>query len=147
MIRLLEFQEIKLDDIKALAPLFMETFNTFPWNEAWTIETVEKRLHQLINVEDFYGLLATQKENLCGFALGSMEQYYDGQHFYLKEICVKNDLRGQGIGAQILETLENTLKKQQVKEIFLYTTRGAKGFYLKKKYQEPKLLTILNKNL
>lgn len=55
---MLTFTEITPQDIKELAQLFIETFNSSPWNEQWTTETAEKRLSQMIHVESFYGLKA-----------------------------------------------------------------------------------------
>ena len=47
---MLTFTEITPQDIKELAQLFIETFNSSPWNEQWTTETAEKRLSQMIHV-------------------------------------------------------------------------------------------------
>lgn len=145
---MLTFKEIKNTDIPALAELYAETFNAAPWNEQWTKETAEKRLFQMINVESFFGLCAYHNGELCGLILGCMEQYYDGINFYLREFCVKNSMRGQGIGAEILNTFEERLSQMDIKEIYLNTTRNssAERFYNKQNYQNHEHLILMSKS-
>ena len=130
---MLEYREISFDRLKTLAELYVETFNSEPWNDKWTIETAEKRIHQMINTEDFIGVSVYQDDELCGMILGNKEQFYDGIMFNLKEFCVRNGKRGQGIGSEIFEEFQNRLKKDGIKEIILFTARGehTEHFYRK----------------
>jgi GNAT superfamily N-acetyltransferase len=103
------------------------------WNNKLTAETAVKRLHQAINVEDFYGLAAYQGNTLCGMILGSKEQMFDGITFDVREFCVRNSLRGHGIGTELMIEFEKRLKCQGVSEIMLYTLKDDElvGFYKK----------------
>lgn len=47
--------------------MYIETFNSPPWNDEWTIENASKRLHQMIHCEDFYGIKAYQEEGLKSY--------------------------------------------------------------------------------
>lgn len=146
---MLTFTEITPQDIKELAQLFIETFNSSPWNEQWTTETAEKRLSQMIHVESFYGLKAFFDGELCGLILGCMEQYDHHINFYLREFCIKNSLQGKGIGTLILKTFEEKLIQNDVKELYLCTARNSTTelFYHKNKYEEDKKLLLLSKQL
>ena len=73
---MLEYKNITLGDVKDLAEMYVETFNSEPWNDRWTIDTASKRLHQMINVEDFFGISARKNDVLCGMILG-LETYND----------------------------------------------------------------------
>lgn len=121
---MLEYREISLDELNNLAELYVETFNAEPWNDKWTIETAQKRLYQMINTQDFIGISVYEDDALCGLILGNKEQFYDGIMFNLKEFCISNGKRGQGIGSEIFEEFQNRLKKEGVKEIILFTARG-----------------------
>lgn len=59
---MLEYKTITLDDVKDIAEMYVETFNSEPWNDRWTINTASKRLHQMINVEDFCSLTLMGKK-------------------------------------------------------------------------------------
>lgn len=145
----LEFKEITLDDIDDLAKMYVETFNSPPWNDNWTLETSAKRLKQFINCEDSYGITAYQEDKLCGMILGSQEQFYDGIMFNIKEFCVKNDIRNNGIGTLILKEFEKLLKIKGVKEIVLFTSRedGTEGFYSKRGLKSYNSMVMMGKEL
>ncbi|GAA0084696.1 GNAT family N-acetyltransferase [Clostridium sp. CTA-7] len=127
----MEFKEIKIEDIEILSSMYVETFNSPPWNDEWTIETASKRLYQMINCEGFYGLIAYKEEMVVGMILGSEEQFFNGLMFNIKEFCIKNEMRNNGIGTILLKEFENRLKNRGVTEIILFTSRedGTEGFY------------------
>lgn len=102
----LEYKEITLESINEIAEMYVETFNSSPWNDRWTISTARKRLRQMVNVEDFYGICAYHNGELCGIILGSMEQFFDGIMFNIKEFCVRNGFRGKEIGTIIFKEIE-----------------------------------------
>lgn len=118
------YKETALSELDEMATLYIETFNSEPWNDNWTMDTAKKRLHQMINTEDFYGLCAYKDDLLCGVILGSMEQFYNGMMFNVKEFWVKNGMRGLGVGTGIFRELEYRLKGKGVNEIILFTSKG-----------------------
>lgn len=145
----MEYFNITNNDIRKLAEIYVETFNSEPWNDKWTLETAEKRLHQLIDVEDFYGIYACDNGKLCGMILGSEEQYYDGIMFNIKEFCVRNGLRGQGIGSEIFQEFLCRLKDKGIKDIILFTAKGdyTEHFYHKHGLDSYSKLTLMGKEL
>lgn len=66
----------------------------------------EKRLSQMINVEDFYGISAYKQGELCGMILGSKEQFYDGVMFNIKEFCVKNGMEVRELALRFLRNFK-----------------------------------------
>lgn len=60
------YEEITIDRLYELASLYVDTFNSEPWNDKWTINTATKRLCQMINTEDSFGLCAYQDGVICG---------------------------------------------------------------------------------
>ena len=145
----MRFEEITLHDIDELAKMYVDTFNAAPWNDDWSIETASKRLHQFVNCEDYYGLKVYQEEGLCGMILGSQEQFYNGIMFNIKEFCVKNELRGKGIGSKIFAEFERRLQNKGVTEIVLFTSTddGTKGFYEKRGLKTYNSMVMMGKEL
>lgn len=145
----LDYKDMQLSDLDYLIDMYIESFNSEPWNDKWTKETAYKRLHAMINVEDFYGLCAYKDKEICGMIIGCREQYYDGIIFNLREFCVKNSLRGYGIGQKIMNQLEMRLKSQNVTEIVLYTTRNhmTEGFYKNCNFKTYDNMTVMGKKL
>lgn len=144
---MLEFKPIVSDDLEELTNMYIETFNAEPWNDRWTEDTAGKRLQQMINREEFYGVSARLDGQLCGMILGFREQYFDGIVFEIKEFCVKNSIRGQGIGSRILEYFESRLNEEQIKRILLLTSRGeqTEAFYNKHGYHACDDMVLMGK--
>ncbi|NME81616.1 GNAT family N-acetyltransferase [Clostridium sp. SM-530-WT-3G] len=145
----LEFKDVTLNDLDNMIGMYIETFNSEPWNDKWTEETAYKRLHAMINVEDFYGLCAYKNDQLCGVIIGCKEEFYDRTIFNLREFFVNNSLRGQGIGSKMMIELDKRLQIQGVKEIILYTIRNimTEGFYEKCGFNTYDNMVVMGKNL
>lgn len=143
------YKEITLDHLEELASLYVETFNSEPWNDEWTISTAKKRLQQMINTEDSYGLCAYEDGDLCGAILGCMEQFYNGIMFNVKEFWVKNGRRGQGLGTQIFAEFEKRLKEKQVEQMILFTSRGdfTEHFYHKQNMKTNQEMIFMEKRI
>ena len=145
----MHYEEITIDHLDKLASLYVETFNSEPWNDGWTICTATKRLHQMIYTEDSYGLCVYQDGVICGAILGCMEQFYNGTIFNIREFWVKNSLRGQGIGTQIFLECEKRLKDRQVGTIILFTSKGdfTEHFYYKQNMKLNPQMVFMEKKL
>lgn len=143
------YKEMGISDLNEMAMLYMDTFNSEPWNEKWTLDTATKRLHQMLKTEDFYGLCAYKDDDLCGAILGSMEQFYNGFIFNIKEFWVKNGMRGLGIGTDIFREFERQLKRKGVKEIILFTSKGdyTERFYIKQNMITNEDMVFMTKQL
>ncbi len=84
-------------------------------------------------------------DKLAGFALGFLEPWHDGYHFYLKEMCIHADFQRQGIGTQLMKSLTEFLKRSNTKKMYLLTARGdlSESFYEKMGfYTSPKMIMM-----
>ncbi|NEQ47219.1 MAG: GNAT family N-acetyltransferase [Leptolyngbya sp. SIOISBB] len=105
----MKFEPIDSSHLKGCSNLFVEVFNGSPWHESWSFETASKRLEDCYATPGFYGIVAIEEDKVSGFALGFAEVSYEGQHFYLKEMCVCPNRQRSGIGTKIIETLYSSL--------------------------------------
>lgn len=145
----MEYKEISIVQLNELSKMYVDTFNSEPWNDKWTIEIAKKRLNQIINTTDFYGLSAYNEGNLWGMILGIMEQFYDGVIFNIKEFCIKNELRGKGLGSELLKELEIQAKEFGVIQIVLSTSKGdyTEHFYHNNGFESYNDLTLMGKKI
>lgn len=125
-IRLLE-----KSDIKACSVLFANTFSADPWNEDWTDDLACERLSHFYQSKGFVGVLAEENGAVVGFSLGSIEPFYKGSIFYLREMCTAVSQQNKGIGSKLFASLEALLATKNVKGIYLATdkTIPAASFY------------------
>ena len=120
----LYYEEMEESHLDELARLYVDTFNAVPWNDEWTFEMAQKRLHQLLHSEDSFGLCVYCDGKICGAVLGVSEQYFDGPMYNLHEYWVKNEMRGKGIGSKLFTEMEKRLQERGVKNIILITAKG-----------------------
>lgn len=127
----MNYREITYQDLSEMTELYIASFNAAPWHDHWTAETAGKRLRQMMQRASSYGLLAYDELGLCGLVLGDEEQFYDGTQFQIREFCINNMRRGQGLGSTLYRELERRLLEQGVLEIVLYTLHhpATEGFY------------------
>ncbi len=146
---MLQYRVFTQEDIPLVAELYVESFNAAPWNDHWTIETASKRLSQMLNRGSAYGLLAYDEDGICGLVVGDEEQFYYGPQFQIREFCVDNNRRGQGLGTKIYQELEQRLKERGIAEIVLYTLRhrATEGFYQRIGFATDENIAFMSKKI
>lgn len=143
----MEYREIAPADLPELVKIFAETFNSEPWFEKWTEKTAGKRLSHYLNNENCVGIAATEGGEIIGMLIGEEEQYYDGVVCAIKEFCVKNALRGRGIGSAMVKEFEKCEMARGVRSISFYTTEEDEGFYAKNGYSKSEGMIIMGKEM
>ncbi len=143
----MDYREIVLEDIQELAKIYAETFNSDPWYDKWTRKTAEKRLYQMANNGGFFGILSYDESGITGMIMGESEQYFDGVIFNVKEFCVKNELRGKGIGTELLAEFERRLKGMGIRETVLMTNLEDEEFYKKRGFHRSRGIIYMGKEM
>lgn len=143
----MDYREIVLEDIQELAKIYAETFNSDPWYDKWTRKTAEKRLYQMANNGGFFGILSCDESGITGMIMGESEQYFDGVIFNVKEFCVKNELRGKGIGTELLAEFERRLKGMGIRETVLMTNLEDEEFYKKRGFHRSRGIIYMGKEM
>lgn len=143
----MDYRKITPKDVPELARIYAETFNSDPWYDKWTQKTAEKRLSQMVNNGGFFGIVSYDEEGITGMILGEAEQYFDGVIFNIKEFCVKNDLRGKGIGTELLSEFERMLRGMGIRETVLMTNLEDEEFYKKRGFKRSRGIIYMGKEL
>lgn len=143
------FKEIDISFLNDLVEVFIEAFNSEPWNDEWTIDSASKRLQQMIRCDGFYGLAAYSEDKLVGLILGNCEYYYGGIDFVVKEFCVDKNIKGKGIGSILLDEFTSRLKDKEIRRIILNTCRGeaTEGFYIRKGFNTIEDMICMSKEI
>lgn len=120
----MKIEKMKELHLKACSLIYIDTFNAEPWNDRWDSESSYKRLKDIYETPNFYGLVAAEGDEIIGAVFGNLEQWYEGNMYNLKEIFVKQGIKQRGTGGKLMEALEQSLVKMDVKSISLFTMRG-----------------------
>lgn len=147
-----EYRVFTPDDLDACAHLYVDVFNAPPWRNGWTMRTATVHLLDLFDTPGFFGVVATQtKAGLpIAFLAGHREQWPDRTTFHLKEVCVRADLQGQGIGTRLLKYLESELATRMgVATLYLATMRDspAESFYRKNGYRIQERIVLMSRRI
>lgn len=106
----MRIREIKIADISAILPLYISYYNNQE-DSCWNEDTAGKRIHQVLSMEDAFGLVLEVENKILGFVMGYFKQYDDIIGYTLEEIVIAYEYQNKGLGSMLLQQLE-----QQVKE-------------------------------
>jgi GNAT superfamily N-acetyltransferase len=137
------------DLLDACARIYVDTFNSEPWMDAWEVPTARRRLADIFHTPGFFGMAILQDGQLRGAAFGHIEQWYQGSMYCLKEMFVEDRMRGKGLGGTLLRCMELELKPLGVHTAHLFTSKGdrTEGFYRNNGYEPQDDMLMMAKEL
>ena len=103
-------REMGIEDIPAVLPLYISYYNGHE-NSCWNEDTAGKRIHQVLSMEDSYGLILENGNGVLGFAMGYFKQYDDIVGYTLEEIVIAYEYQNKGVGSMLLRELEANVKE------------------------------------
>lgn len=104
-------REMELKDIAAVLPLYISYYNEQE-DSCWNENTARKRIHQVLSMEDSYGLIVENENSVLGFLMGYFKQYDDIIGYTLDEIVIAYEYQNKGIGSMLLRELEQRVKEK-----------------------------------
>lgn len=104
-------REMTLKDISAVLPLYISYYNEQE-DSCWDENTAGKRIHQVLSMEDSYGLIVEDSNRVLGFVMGYFKQYDDIIGYTLEEIIIAYKYQNKGIGSMLLRELEQRVKEK-----------------------------------
>lgn len=134
-------QKAAFGDIEISANLFYEVFTTQEWNFTWlTVEKAKNYFTDLFNTPNFIGFLLLEDEEIIGACFGIANTNFINNQYEIKEIFVRPNLQGKGMGSLFLEEVEKNLISMGYDLITLYTQKTIKAydFYKNKEYVDLK---------
>lgn len=107
----MEVSEIKVEDISSVLPLYISYYNEQE-EGCWTEITARKRIHQVLSMEDSYGLIMRDHGVVIGFVMGYFKQYDDIKGYTLEEIIIATEHQNKGYGSDLLKELEMHVREK-----------------------------------
>jgi len=139
--------QLDIDDLVECSDLYVSTFIAEPWNETWNKDDAFDRLNDFLSSPNSVALKAVCNNEILGFLIGE-NQAWNGEKFhYLKEICVHNSKHRQGIGKNLMNSLEAMMNDHGVSRIYLITQRDSvpSEFYSRLGYTENTNIMVMGK--
>ena len=138
----MNYRVMEAADIDLVTPLYIDYYNS--QGDAWTPETVRRRIWQVLGSPDSYCLLATEEDTIVGFAMGRFEQFYDLAAYNLVEIIIAGAHQGRGRGTALMKELERRVKELGAAMVQLMAVNddAHERFYGRLGYKDASNLTL-----
>lgn len=146
---MMEFFEFNEKYLEECAILYVDTFNGHPWNDHWNYDCAYNRLRDIYHTPGFLGRVACEEGKVIAAVFGSIEHWYEGNVYNLKEMFVQQSLRGKGIGSKLIDVLNEELKEQGIKSIYLFTLEGdlTETFYNRNGYKNIDGMIMMSRDI
>lgn len=131
------FDYLTEETMDQVIEIYISHYNGYEDGE-WTYETVYRRIHQMLTIEDSLCLIVKKEQEIIGLVYGYLEQYDDIKSYNLKEIVLRPELQNKGIGQKIMPALEDLVKEHGGSSIRLDAVNDGMHdhFYKKLGYQD-----------
>lgn len=133
-IKVLEF---KIEMMDECVDLFIDVFSKDPWYDVYdSRERIECFFKNHIKNNNFLGYVAIRNEEIVGVSIGFIKPWVEGLEYYIDEFYVKYSEQNTGIGTNLMNKIEEDLKKKNINGCILLTDRDfpSHKFYVKNKF-------------
>lgn len=138
--------EITDTDIMAVSDVLISAYKDEPWKENWTRERAIIRIKAILCNYQAIGLKANDEKEIVGAVLGFVDPYSNEDFFYVSELFVKSERKGQGIGTALLNALYKSLKANNIQTMQLISIQNNLKFY-KQNGLEKDMVDVLYKRI
>ena len=132
-------------DLKEVAEIFRKETAKKPYFQKRDKKTTLKKINEFFKKEDVYVIIVNKK--IVGFIVSHIN--INGKEAQIKELWLKTDHQGKGLGTALMEFIEKKYKKKKVKEIGVVANKKARAlyFYEKLKYKKKHDFFYMSKKL
>jgi len=134
---------------EACRQLFIEAFNSAPWNDGWTDETAGDCLREIVENKRFFGFTLWEGSALVGAVFCHAWTYWRGGQAYVDELFVAPGCQRKGYGRLLMEAVEACAKEQGLVSVTLLTNKGypSHRFFEEQGYRESGFMVYMFKKI
>lgn len=128
----------KIEDIQAYAKLYVNAYQTEPWNETYEVTEVERYISSYLNSDTKVCFALQDGDVIKGVALGFIVPSISGPYLRLEDIFIDSIEQRKGYGSVFMELLSIEVAKLGCDSLILGTQKDfpSHHFYLKNGFQE-----------
>ncbi|MBQ2902059.1 MAG: GNAT family N-acetyltransferase [Agathobacter sp.] len=128
----------KLEEVQACAKVYVNAYQTEPWNEEYEISEVEKYISSYLNSDTKVCFALQDGDVIKGVALGFIVPSISDPYLRLEDICIDSTEQRKGYGSAFMELLSIEATKLGCDSIILGTQKDfpSHNFYLKNGFRE-----------
>lgn len=145
-------RNVKLEDIKELAPIYKELYDDADIGEFWTIENAEKLLKYFYDRQKDLFFVAEEDGKAIGAVMSNLKPWFDGNRLNDTEIFVSKEYQHKHIARDLYKChLENAKNIYNCKVIEFHTYGDENEFpqnwYKRIGFKKDEELIIMSANI
>ena len=121
-------KQFSVFDFEKVCEVFMQAFNSPPWNDEWTMETACIYLQELLDSKRFVSFTAWESDLLIGFAFCHARYNWRGDEVTIDLIGISPDYQRKGYGELLVKAIEQYSKENSLTGIVLSTSLNSPAF-------------------
>lgn len=131
-------------ELSACAEAYCSAYAVSPWNEAYEQEEVVQYLASYLDSDALRCYALVSDGRIAGLALGIVVPGIGGLYFRVEDFCVAASEQRRGYGCEMMQLLEEEVRKSGCTDILLGTQHGfpSHRFYLKNGFKEIKSVLL-----
>jgi len=142
-------KELSSENMGDCINLFINVFNSAPWNDEWTYTKAKELFDDFSKTPGFIGFIGAINEKTIAVCLGHIKKWWNSSEYYIEEYFISPDLQHKGLGTAFLHNIETILLKREIKKITLLTAHNtpSENFYQKNGFNNLDFMTFMKKDI
>lgn len=118
----MNFRKITNEDYIHCAENLVAAYAGPPWHNKWTKEEALLRIQATMSGFNSRGYVIENNDKIIAMCIGRIDYYFsDMNQFCIDEFNVIPSHQGSGIGKQLINSVSNLMKNEEIHRIFLIT--------------------------
>lgn len=132
-------ERITDEDIPEVSEVMRSAYGDAPWHENWSVDRAFLRVKAILSNYRAMGLKACDEDGIQGALLGYVDPYAQEDFFFVSELFVKSERKGQKIGSMLLQALDASMKEEGIQVIQLIAIQNNQSFYKRNGLEKDKV--------
>lgn len=126
-------RQYKESDLSMCAKFMMDVYNNDLWQCHWSLEIAKRYLQDFVNNKKFIGFTLVIDHEIKGAIFAHEKIWWDNSEIFIDEMFISPELQRKGYGSELLQTIENYARTNNLAGFTLTTNRHAPApiFYRK----------------
>jgi N-acetylglutamate synthase-like GNAT family acetyltransferase len=124
----MEIISITENHVDDCVKVFVDAYNSPPWNCNWTAEKAGAYLSELINNTNFIGFIVYENDNAVAAILGHKKTWWTNDQLMVDELFVSKSAQKKGYGKKLMSYCEEYAKENQIELLALMTNKYLPAF-------------------
>ncbi|MDB4925290.1 GNAT family N-acetyltransferase [Mucilaginibacter sp.] len=145
----MNIQALTKTHLEACAEIFIDTYNSPPWNYQWNLEGAIKYLSEYLSSADFAGFVLYDNEEIAGAILAHSKTWWTNKQLYIDELFIAPKAQKKGFGNNLINHAEKYALDNDLKTITLMTHKfmPSMKFYENNDFIHAQPFVLLFKNV